>query len=336
MSGKIKIVRPILIILSMVYFVIVKIRNQMYDLGIIRINKNSKPVISIGNLTTGGTGKTPMVIEIAKIVIELNKKPIIISRGFKRKSKGTVIVSNNFNVLHTAEYVGDEPYLIAKKLKGVPVVVDNNRYKATELAKRNFNFDLIILDDSFQHRKIYRDLDIVMINYLEKDTNYHLLPLGKLRENIKSLNRVDLIIWSKYNNKKLQSNYNKKIRSIQKEEIYSYYSIKNKKIKRGSIIIAFCAIGDPNSFTTILEENEFQLIYSKFYRDHHKLNLKELNQLIRLKNKYNADYLVTTEKDWVKLPEKFKKDESFSFVEINVNFKKQGKEILTRKIKSLI
>ena len=175
-----------------------------------------------------------------------------------------------------------------------------------------------------------------MINYLEKDTNYHLLPLGKLRENVESLNRADLIIWSKYNHKKLQSNYNKKIRLIKKEEIYSYYNIKNKNIKRGSRIIAFCAIGDPNSFTTILEENEFQLIYSKFYIDHHKLNFQELNELISLKNKYNADYVVTTEKDWVKLPEKFKKDKSFSFIEINVNFKKSDKEILTRKIKSLI
>jgi len=336
MNGIKDIFKPLLIIFSKIYFIIIEIRNQIYDLGIKKINKNKKPIISVGNITTGGTGKTPMVIEIAKILKEFNKKPIIISRGFRRKSKGTVIVSNNFNIFNTPEYVGDEPYLIAKKLKGVPVIVDRNRYRAADVAKKNFDFDIIILDDAFQHRKIFRDLDIVMINYQEKDTNYHLLPLGKLRENIKSLKRADLIIWSKYNHKEIQSNYNKKIKLLKKEQIYSYYNIKNKKIKRGSRIIAFCGIGDPNSFTQILKENEFQLIYSKFYKDHHKLNLRDLNELIRLKNKYNVDYLITTEKDWVKLPEQFKHDNTFSFIEINVEFTNQGKEILKRKIKSLI
>ena len=119
------------------------------------------------------------MIEIAKILIKLNKKPIIISRGYKRQSKGTVIVSDDNNILESVVNSGDEPFLIAKKLKNIPIIVDKNRYRATQISSQKFDFDIVILDDSFQHRKIFKDLNLVMINYQEKDENYKTQPVLK-------------------------------------------------------------------------------------------------------------------------------------------------------------
>ena len=118
-------------------------RNFLYDIKLIKVKKFKKPVIGVGNITTGGTGKTPMVIEIAKILVQLNKKPVIISRGYKRNSKGTVIVSDNNNIVASVAKAGDEPLLMANKLKNIPIIVDKNRYRSAQIASSKFDFDVV-------------------------------------------------------------------------------------------------------------------------------------------------------------------------------------------------
>ena len=321
--------------LRIFYFLIILIRNFLYDIKLIKVKKFKKPVIGVGNITTGGTGKTPMVIEIAKILVQLNIKPVIISRGYKRSSKGTVIVSDNNNILASVTKAGDEPLLMANKLKNIPIVVDKNRYRAAQIASSKFDFDVVILDDSFQHRKIFKDLNLVMINYQEKDKNYRLLPVGRLREPHGSLKRSDLIIWSKYNKNFKISNFNKKIIKSSKEQLFTTIDLKKRFSKKYNILV-FCAIGDPQSFIDLLNSNKLNIVHKIIFKDHQKLSIKKLNELIDLKNKYNADYIVTTEKDWVKLPESFKKNKIFKYFELEVKFKNNDKKLLVEKIRKLI
>ncbi|MAI87956.1 MAG: tetraacyldisaccharide 4'-kinase [Candidatus Marinimicrobia bacterium] len=317
------------------YFLMIVIRNFFYDIKLIKIKKFNKPVIGVGNITTGGTGKTPMVIEIAKILIKLNKKPIIISRGYKRQSKGTVIVSDNNNILESVVNSGDEPFLIAKKLKNIPIIVDKNRYKAAQIASQKFDFDIVILDDSFQHRKIFKDLNLVMINFQEKDENYSLLPVGRLREPYSSLKRADLIIWSKYKKDYETSSFNKKIIETSREQLFTTIGLKNQFDKKFNILV-FCAVGDPQSFIGLLHSKRLNIVHKIIFKDHEKLSMRKLNELIELKNKYKADYIVTTEKDWVKLPESFQKSKIFKFLELEIKFKNNDKDLLISKIKKLI
>ena len=335
MNGFKAIKLPLFYSLRDFYFLIILIRNFLYDIKLIKVKKFKKPVIGVGNITTGGTGKTPMVIEIAKILVKLNRKPVIISRGYKRSSKGTVIVSDNNNILASVTKAGDEPLLMANKLKNIPIVVDKNRYRAAQIASSKFDFDVVILDDSFQHRKIFKDLNLVMINYQEKDKNYRLLPVGRLREPHGSLKRSDLIIWSKYNKNFKISNFNKKIIKSSKEQLFTTIDLKKRFSKKYNILV-FCAIGDPQSFIDLLNSNKLNIVHKIIFKDHQKLSIKKLNELIDLKNKYNADYIVTTEKDWVKLPESFKKNKIFKYFELEVKFKNNDKKLLVEKIRKLI
>ena len=191
--------RFFLIPLKPIYWLLVLIRNIFYDLKIFKIYSLNKTVISIGNLTTGGTGKTPFTIFIAKYFIQQGIKVAILSRGYGRKSKGTIVVSNGINLINSYEKSGDEPYLIAKKLQNVPVVVDEKRYRGGKFLINNYNPDIIILDDGYQHRSLKRDLDILLINSLDKKTDHKLIPNGKLREPWKNIKRADLIIKTKSN-----------------------------------------------------------------------------------------------------------------------------------------
>ena len=335
MNGFKAIKLPLFYSLRVFYFLIIFIRNFLYDIKLIKVKKFKKPVIGVGNITTGGTGKTPMVIEIAKILVKLNRKPVIISRGYKRSSKGTVIVSDNNNILASVTKAGDEPLLMANKLKNIPIVVDKNRYRAAQIASSKFDFDVVILDDSFQHRKIFKDLNLVMINYQEKDKNYRLLPVGRLREPHGSLKRSDLIIWSKYNKNFKISNFNKKIIKSSKEQLFTTIDLKKRFSKKYNILV-FCAIGDPQSFIDLLCSKKLNIVHKIILKDHEKLSMKKLNELIELKNKYKADYIVTTEKDWVKLPQSFQENKIFKFLELEIKFKNNDKDLLINKIKKLI
>ena len=158
-----------------IYWTVIYIRNLFFDYGIFTVKKLPCKVISIGNLSLGGTGKTPMVIFLAKLLKEQGKKVAILSRGYRRQSKGTVLVTNGFSVPKDGyKRYGDEPFLISKVLTGVPVVVDKNRYRGGKFLIKKFQPQIILLDDGYQHRAIARDLDIVLINNREKKANYKL------------------------------------------------------------------------------------------------------------------------------------------------------------------
>ena len=150
--------------LSLLYWCVMFWRNFFYKYNFISKNRLSCKVISIGNITVGGTGKTPIVLYLCSLLIKQGKKICILSRGYGRITKGTVLVSSGRDPLCKWEDAGDEPFMLAKKLKGVPIAVDENRFRGGVFLVNNYNPDIIIMDDGFQHGSLFRALDIVLLN----------------------------------------------------------------------------------------------------------------------------------------------------------------------------
>lgn len=276
------------------------LKNKLYDKNIIKPKKVNAFVISVGNVTTGGVGKTPVVSEIAKFLINKGEKVGIISRGYggKLSNKNINIISDGEKIYYNANLAGDEPYWLAQNTKGVIVITCKNRYKAAEYAINKFGVTKIILDDGFQHRKLYRDLDIVLMDSKMGFGNEKLLPAGPLREGTEAFSRIDkLIIVSKdidhSRAEKLSKIMGKKLK-VQTQVCYTepdiVYNIKTGEIlPKGTEITAICAIGQPTQFYNFL--NDYKIKNTKDFDDHHLYTEEEIPQ----------GTIVTTEKDAVKM-----------------------------------
>ncbi len=276
------------------------LKNKLYDKNIIKPKKVNAFVISVGNVTTGGVGKTPVVSEIAKFFINKGEKVGIISRGYggKLSNKNINIISDGEKIYYNANLAGDEPYWLSQNTKGAIVITCKNRYKAAEYAINKFGVTKIILDDGFQHRKLYRDLDIVLMDSKMGFGNEKLLPAGPLREGTEAFSRIDkLIIVSKdidhSRAEKLSKIMSKKLK-IQTEVCYTepdiVYNIKTGEIlPKDTEITAICAIGQPTQFYNFLKD--YKVKNTKDFDDHHLYTEEEIPQGI----------IVTTEKDAVKM-----------------------------------
>ena len=244
---------PILLLLSETYLLIIKIRHLLYDKNILFFKRKKVEafVISVGNISVGGTGKTPIVIEIAKYLSEIGKRCSVISRGYKRESKGQFIVSDGKKYISDSpKSSGDEPLIIAKAT-GTPVICNSNRTEAANYAIENFSSDHIVLDDGFQHRKLQKDFDIIIIDSSRFLGNEKTLPLGFLRDDIQRLKKADKIIISKVFDKE---------RLIEQVK----YLVNRLKIKRENIFTsklkAEIISNHKNDYkTTILENKRFML-----------------------------------------------------------------------------
>jgi tetraacyldisaccharide 4'-kinase len=188
---------------SLLYGFVMRLRSACYRTGLLKTRRLPCRVISIGNITTGGTGKTPLALYVAELVHRLGYRAVILSRGYKGSAeKSGGIVSENGKVLMTAEAAGDEPFMMAERLKHihVPVVVGQDRYASGRLSINRFNPQVIVLDDAFQHTRLARDIDLVLLDSKKPIGNGHLLPRGMLREPPKALSRADAFIMTRSNN----------------------------------------------------------------------------------------------------------------------------------------
>ena len=301
--------------LSITYEAIVYIRNLLYNLNILKKKKLKCPVISIGNITVGGTGKTPTVILIANELIKRNLKVGILTRGYGRKLKKTIIICNDGRKKEptlNANETGDEPLLLYQKLPNTPIAISRNRYESGKILLKTYSLDLIILDDGFQHRSIHRNLDIVLINSLDKKNKYKILPTGFLREPLKNLQRADFILFTKSNliEKKesplikvvknfnlpysLSTAHNRLTNYIQDQQKILHFLDRNK----GYLV---SGIGDASSFKLTASVIAKNIIGYSNLRDHYNYKQSDLNKIIKKSGKISADYILTTEKDWVKL-----------------------------------
>ena len=298
--------------ISMIYRLLIFIRNLLFTNNL--LNKKSLPckVVSVGNISIGGSGKTPMVEYLSKHFQEKGKNVGIISRGYKRNSKETLIVTDGNIKPDSWEKFGDEPYLLAHNLNNVPIVVSKSKYEAGMLLINNFNTEIIIIDDGFQHRSLHRDLDIVLINSKDKYENHKLLPIGQLREPFDNINRSDLVILTKSN---LYQNNTYLINKIEKMKLSYIFSkiiiddnmitISGEKVKtsliNGENIYIMSALGDSKGFEETINKTGAIIKGHKRFSDHYNYNTKDIQKIEKNAIKSNAKFLITTEKDMVKI-----------------------------------
>ena len=276
-------------------------KNLLYDRNILKPKKVNAYVISVGNVTTGGVGKTPVVAEIAKYLITTGKKVAIVSRGYggRLSNKNINVISDGENIFYDARMAGDEPYWLAQNTKSV-VITTKNRFAGAEYAVKNFGVTHIILDDGFQHRKLHRDLDIVLMDSEKGFGNENLLPAGPLREGKEAFQRIDkFVIVSKNTDhkraEKVAKIMGKKLNLqtfVCKTEPDFIYNIKTgEKLPQEAEITAMCAIGQPEQFFAFL----------KNYNLKAKIALDDHHQYIEDDIKNISGNIVVTEKDAVKL-----------------------------------
>lgn len=298
---------------SFFYEKITSIRNYLYDKNILKSEKVNAYVISVGNLTTGGVGKTPVVAELANHFLKQEKQVAIISRGYggKLSNKKVNVISNGSKIFYNAQQAGDEPYWFAENITGANVLTCSNRAKAAKYAVQNLGVEIIILDDAFQHRKIQRDLNLVLIDSEKLLGNGKHLPAGPLRENMNGLKRADKVIIINKSAQKVEKDILSNIfRSFDEEKTFvcnvipSYtYNIKTAEVlPLKADVFGMCAIGQPEQFYNFLRQ-KFNLLDTITFDDHHSYNYNEVSKL--------KGNVVTTEKDAVKL-QKFDLDNIYA------------------------
>ena len=339
--------RSFLSMFSKVYGGSVKLRRNFYKKAVFQSKRLPCPIISIGNITVGGTGKTPMTIYVAQVVKQLGYKVAIISRGYKGKSERVGgIVSDGRVLLMTPEIAGDEPYMMAKRLKDVPVIVGKNRFKAGRLAVRKFNPDVIVLDDGFQHLKLQRDLDLVLLDCRKPFGNGHLLPRGVMREPVSALLCADAIILTKSDtvNNNETSSLPKKLRSYErKKPVYRtfhqpfVYKIINKEKKvfeknmqealrqnsdciKGRTVFAFSGLADNHNFRRTLKSLKCNVSGYMEFPDHHSYSDRDLKDISAAAKRSMSGCLITTEKDYVRIANKIAWPIDLYVVSIEIEF----------------
>ncbi len=287
---------------SVFYGIGANAKNFLYDKGLIKPKKVDAFVISVGNFTTGGVGKTPVVAELARHFVDKGERVAIISRGYggKLDNKKVNVISDGINLYHKADMAGDEPYWLAVNLNMCAVLTCSNRYKACQYAIKELGVTKIILDDGLQHRKLYRDLNLVLVDSEKMFGNDNLLPAGPLREK-PDFSRVDkLLIISKNiehsKAEKLARIMEKKQKVgtyiVKVEPDYVYNIISGKHLENGEEITALSGIGQPEQFYAFLEK-DYKIREKITFDDHHQYTLDDIKNI--------EGNIVTTEKDAVKL-----------------------------------
>lgn len=304
---------------SVPYGVAIGARNRLYDLGLFAAQGAGAPVISVGNISVGGTGKTPFVLHLIERLRVLHPgrglKIAVVSRGYRRRGKGTEIVSDGRRVTGNLLTAGDEPFMLAESTHGVVVIVDNNRVRGARLAGDQFKASVIVADDGFQHRRLKRDLDIVLLDGRNPLGNRLLLPAGVLREPVASLKRAGLVLLSKSvgsddelreRSARLSLLIGKPVAATRLKPDYW------RRIGRGEIlaadeangkrVAAFAGIAYPGSFFETVERLGAEIVARIPLPDHCRYDKFYLDKIALQFTRSRAEWLVTTAKDGVKLP----------------------------------
>jgi tetraacyldisaccharide 4'-kinase len=311
-------IRIVLIPIAVLYGLVTDLRNFLFDSGIIRPVQFNVPLISVGNISAGGTGKTPFTMLLFELLSPYFNKPVIISRGYGRKSRGVRIVSDGEGHFLSVQEAGDEPLMMARKFPQTVVIVAEKRRAGIVEALRRFSADLILLDDAFQHRAVKRDCDIVLINAANNPAEEPLLPLGNLRERIKHLRRAGMIVLTYTEADGLPAGLPAAIPFAGEvfQCIFSAGLLVNAQLVpsgavamlQGKRCLAFAAIADPERFRQMLGKLGILLVAFYAYPDHHYYTEREMHFLRSEALEKKADFLLTTEKDLLKLDSAVFKD----------------------------
>jgi tetraacyldisaccharide 4'-kinase len=305
------------------YSAATRARLALYRTGALKVHKISAPVISIGNITTGGTGKTPLVEWVARAAAKEGRRVCVLTRGYGRAdTRKRVLVSDGERVLADASVGGDEPRLLAEMLQGVAAVIsDADRAGAARWAGETLKSDLFILDDGFQHLRLARDLDIVTIDATNPWGGGRLLPVGRLREPVRNLKRADLIVLTRSHLPKDIESLRKQAERLSGGRPVLLSSTRTKAITAldstpltgttlpdarsrsfsSRPLAAFCAIGNPAAFFTHIRRDRLTLSYTRAFPDHHVYKQTDVDSLVVEAKRQGASALLTTAKDAVKL-----------------------------------
>lgn len=312
-----KIIRFILIPFVPLFALIVKLRNKLFDKEIFRTESVDAKVVSVGNINIGGSGKTPLVIFLVNLLKNEGKRVGVLSRGYRRKSKGYILVSDGNNIMADVESCGDEILLTAKEC-GVPSAVSENRIDGAKKLISDQQVDTIVLDDAFQHRWIKRDIDLLICEQrflISPDFfDHYLLPAGSMREPLGSIERASAVIINRKFSQPREIPDNVKKYFGDKKNFHAYYSAKGfVDIKRkteynlsefeGQKSLVVCGIANPYSFFTALKQTNVDTENYLIFRDHKYYTNKEIQQIRKMFYTTNSHSVVTTQKDAMKLSE---------------------------------
>ena len=327
---------------SHVYAAGVRARAWAYRHGVLHRVAMDVPVVSIGNVTVGGTGKTPLTIFLAKALSAHGRRPAIVSRGYLKKGRGLVIVSNGRTILARRQQAGDEPYLMARALPGIPVVVGPNRTLAAYVALGRFAPDIIIMDDGFQHLKVQRDLDIVVIDATDPFGNGMTLPRGILREPPNHLLRADMLVMTRVNQAEHVDELREHLHSLNPrapviESMHRPVALRDFHSRddlgldrlRGARVVSLSSIGNPTSFERTL--TGLGAVLEDHWRlpNHYHYRRGPLSDIVDRARDLDVDAIVTTEKDMVRFPPGFAFHIPLWIMEIQLELT-AGEEHLTR------
>ncbi|MCD6319249.1 MAG: tetraacyldisaccharide 4'-kinase [Candidatus Desulfofervidaceae bacterium] len=300
--------------LSALYLAGLKLHQFVYKTGWLPQRQAPCKVISVGNLSVGGTGKTPFTIFLACLMQELGKKVVVVTRGYKSKSKETLI-SDGQRVFLSPLEAGDEGYLLAKNLPGIPVLKGKNRHQVINFAWKHFRPDIAILDDAFQHYALKRDLDIVLLDTESPFGNGYLLPRGTLREPISALNRAQAVVLTKIKDESRAGELKQYLTHhfphlkifTTLRTIETFFFLSSSPINHHSFPIAryrylaFCGLAQPQDFYQTCHNLGVHIVHFLPFPDHYCYKQKDIEMLIEKAKEKKADALITTEKDAVKL-----------------------------------
>ena len=313
----ITILRVVATVVAWSYDKLAMFRNLLFDLGILKVHKLGCPVISVGNLAVGGTGKTPMVIWLSRFLSEQGWRVGVVSRGYRgEETERILVVSDGRNILAASDISGDEPQLLARRLPGIPVLCSTKRALAAEAALEQFQCEVVILDDGFQHRFIARNLDVVMLDSQKPFGNGFLFPWGILRERTAALTRAQALTLSCFdgseqaeqNHKNLVNQWpDKTIVTAAHRATRLFRAATQKERPLNSIkdrrLATFAGIGRPDEFFRTVHDLGAHLVYTAALPDHYPLTIELLNSLVQEASEQKPELWLTTEKDWVRLPD---------------------------------
>ena len=341
---------------SAVYAAAQKIRAAGYRHNLLKSRTLPCRVISIGNITVGGTGKTPMTIYLARALQQSGKRVAVVSRGYKgADEKAGGIVSDGQNLLMDADRAGDEPFMMASRLKGIPVVIGKSRYDAGMLAIREFQPEVILLDDAYQHLKLKRDINLVLLDYDRPFGNFHILPRGNLREPLAALARADACILTRSPqgaDQDVPGNASELKSALPRIPVFRsyhepyFYLIKRgqltpsgditelltppelEKIKR-SRVFGFSGIARNDDFQRTVGRTGFNAAGYSEFDDHHRYGPKHLEDIERIAQEAGANCLITTEKDYVRIPPQMSLSMDMIVVGVQIVFNQDGQDFIS-------
>jgi len=344
-----KLIRILSAPFSSVFYLIITIRNLLFDKNVFNIAKCNAKVISVGNITVGGSGKTPTVIYVTELLKKAGVKVGVLSRGYRRKSKGYLLVSDGDNIKCSVDECGDEMFYLSTDTK-VPTAVSERRVSGVKNFLNDVKLDTVVLDDAFQHRWIHRDLDIVVIDqrFLMKtdDIEQNMMPLGMMREPFSAIDRADIVILNrKFSEKKpIPQNLGKYLEG--KDVFHAYYRTKGffdvKSFQHypvsdfvGQKSLIVCGIARPYSFFGVLEQNNIDFANKMIFPDHKDYSEREVQAIRKQFYDTNAYSVLTTQKDAVKFTKFSKELDDIDIYFLKIELKIEEEELFINKLNKI-